>query len=420
VPMLEGRVEHVIGVDTHRDSHAAAVLDPTGGLVSQVEIPASQAGYEQLLRDVVDRAPGRRCWALEGTGCYGAGLASFLADHGEWVVEIDRPKRTGRTQAKSDALDAIRAGREALSREQLACPRQRGQREALRVLQLTRAGAVKVAADARRHLKALLVTAPEPLRAGLAGGTWLRQARACAALTAQPSDSVEYRAPCGRCEPPPSGAWPPTRRPPSSAESEHPCQGGGASAAGPARRRPGHRHPGADQLVASGSAALRGRLRHARRRRPDRGLLWSGGPPSAESWRRPAAQPGAAHHRDDPRALPPADQAVCATAYRGGQEPTRDPPLPQARGRSPAVRSPGAASTDLGHGVTASRMSAEATLSTGGGRDPVDTPTTRGGRRPRRRRRQRPALPGRAAGSCLRGLRPAGCIPAPLQQCLAR
>jgi transposase len=137
---------------------------------------------------------GRRCWALEGTGCYGAGLASFLADRGEWVVEIDRPKRTGRTQAKSDALDAIHAGREALSREQLACPRQRGHREALQVLQLIRAGAVKVAADARRHLKALLVTAPEPLRASLCRGTWLRQARACAALTAQPNDPVEYRA----------------------------------------------------------------------------------------------------------------------------------------------------------------------------------------------------------------------------------
>jgi transposase len=107
----------------------------------------------------------------------------------------DRPaQRTGRTQAKSDALDAIRAGREALSREQLACPRQRGQREALRVLQLTRAGAVKVAADARRHLKALLVTAPEPLRVGLWNGTWLRHARACAALSTQPSDPVEYRA----------------------------------------------------------------------------------------------------------------------------------------------------------------------------------------------------------------------------------
>jgi hypothetical protein len=39
-----------------------------------------------------------------------------------------------------------------------------------------------------------LVTAPEPLRTALRGGTWLRQARACAALTAQPSDPVEYRA----------------------------------------------------------------------------------------------------------------------------------------------------------------------------------------------------------------------------------
>jgi transposase len=111
------------------------------------------------------------------------------------VTEIDRPKRPrGRNGAKSDPLDAIRAGREALGRDHLASPRQRGHREALRVLQLTRSGAVKVAADARRQLKALLVTAPEPLRAALCGGTWLAQTRACVALTAKPSDTVEYRA----------------------------------------------------------------------------------------------------------------------------------------------------------------------------------------------------------------------------------
>ena len=194
MPMLEGKVDAVIGVDTHRDSHTAAILDHNGGLIAELAVPSNQAGYEQRLDFIAERALGRRCWALEGTGCYGAGLTSFLLDHGEWVTEIDRPKRSGRTQAKSDALDAVRAGREALSREQLACPRRRGQREALRVLQLTRAGAVKVAADARRHLKALLVTAPEPLRQALRGGTWLRQARACATLTAAPSDPVEYRA----------------------------------------------------------------------------------------------------------------------------------------------------------------------------------------------------------------------------------
>ena len=195
MPMLEGKIDHVIGVDTHRDRHTAAILDPNGGLVAQLEIPSDQAGAEALLGVVTERAPGRRCWALEGTGCYGAGLASFLAEQGEWVVEVDRPKRPrGRSGAKSDLLDAIRAGREALSRDHLACPRQRGQREALRVLHLTRSGAVKVSADARRHLKALLVTAPESLRAELRRGTWLRQARACAALVAAPTDPVEHRA----------------------------------------------------------------------------------------------------------------------------------------------------------------------------------------------------------------------------------
>jgi transposase len=195
MPMLEGKVDAVIGVDTHRDRHTAAILDPNGGLVAQLEFPSDRPGAEALLSFVTERAAGRRCWALEGTGCYGAGLASFLAAQGEWVVEVDRPKRPrGRSGAKSDVLDAIRAGREALSREHLAYPRQRGQREALRVLHLTRSGAVKVSADARRHLKALLVTAPEPLRVGLCRGTWLRQARACAVLDAALTDPVEHRA----------------------------------------------------------------------------------------------------------------------------------------------------------------------------------------------------------------------------------
>jgi transposase len=83
--------------------------------------------------------PGRRCWAVEGAGSYGAGLTSFLQAHGELVVEIGRPKRpTRRTGAKSDALDALRAAREALAGDHLIMPRRRGDREALRVLLATR------------------------------------------------------------------------------------------------------------------------------------------------------------------------------------------------------------------------------------------------------------------------------------------
>jgi transposase len=195
VPMLEGKVDAFIEVDTHRDRHAAAILDRNGGLVAQLEVSTDQAGYATLLSFVADHAPGRRCWALEGTGCYGAGLASFLLDQGEWVVEVDRPKRPrGRTGAKSDPLNAIRAGPGRAQPRAPGLPAPAGQREALRVLQLTCSGAVKVSADARRHLKALLVTAPEPLRAGLRRGTWLRQAQACAVLVAAASDPVEHRA----------------------------------------------------------------------------------------------------------------------------------------------------------------------------------------------------------------------------------
>ncbi len=69
-------------------------------------------------------AKGRRVWAIESSGSYGSGLTTFLLAHGEWVVEVERPVRPARRNgAKSDELDAIRAAREALTRDHLAQPR---------------------------------------------------------------------------------------------------------------------------------------------------------------------------------------------------------------------------------------------------------------------------------------------------------
>jgi transposase len=125
--MLADSVEVVIGVDTHKHTHTAAVVAAaTGAVVSQATVPATSSGYQQLLR-FATRQPGRRVWAIEGTGGYGAGLTRFLAAHAEPVVELDRPKRAARRHgAKSDSLDATRAAREALGRDQLAQPRATG------------------------------------------------------------------------------------------------------------------------------------------------------------------------------------------------------------------------------------------------------------------------------------------------------
>ncbi|HEY1275531.1 MAG TPA: transposase, partial [Thermoleophilaceae bacterium] len=133
--MLAEQADRLIGVDTHRDSHTAAVVESQTGVVGASETAAAdRRGHRRLLAFADEQAPGRRAWAIESTGSYGAGLAAFLSERGERVLEVDRPQRRARRSgAKSDELDAIRAAREALARAHPAQPRARGDREAVRV-----------------------------------------------------------------------------------------------------------------------------------------------------------------------------------------------------------------------------------------------------------------------------------------------
>ena len=195
-PMLTGAVEFVIGVDTHRDSHTAAVVAAaTGGVVEHLTVPTDAFGYRRLKTFADRHADAVRVWAVEGTGSYGAGLTTFLLERGQWVVEIDRPARPARRDgAKSDDLDAVRAAREALSREHLAAPRARGDREALRVLMAARQGAVVARTKAIGQLKALIVNAPQALRDHLRRSTTDEQLQRCARLRTLPSHSIEHRA----------------------------------------------------------------------------------------------------------------------------------------------------------------------------------------------------------------------------------
>jgi transposase len=193
--MLAESVNGVIGVDTHRDTLAAAAVTTVGSVLAQTTTSADAGGYQRLLDFAHTHLPGRRCWAVEGTGSFGAGLADFLQQHGERVVEVGRPKRpASRSGAKSDALDAVRAAREALGQDHLAIPRRRGEREALRVLLTTRRCATLARVAAIGQLKALIVGAPEELRAELRGRSTASQVAACASLRERPTRSLEHRA----------------------------------------------------------------------------------------------------------------------------------------------------------------------------------------------------------------------------------
>jgi transposase len=83
--MLRDHADFVIGVDTHKTTHTAAVLDVTGGVRATVTLVADAFGYRRLQAFAEQQARGRRVWAIEGSGSFGSGLATFLLERGEWV-----------------------------------------------------------------------------------------------------------------------------------------------------------------------------------------------------------------------------------------------------------------------------------------------------------------------------------------------
>jgi transposase len=164
--MLADELDYVLGVDTHRDEHVVAVVTaPAGAVVAGAAAPANAHGYRELFRVAERHAPGRRAWAIEGSGSYGAGLSRYLHARGETVLEVSRIARgERRLRGKDDALDAARTARAALASDTLALPRRGERREALRLLLVARRSAVDVRREALTQLRAVIVTAPELLR----------------------------------------------------------------------------------------------------------------------------------------------------------------------------------------------------------------------------------------------------------------
>lgn len=155
----------IAGVDTHADTHHAAVIDTNGKQLGDRQFPATRSGYEAL-HEFLASFGTVICVGIEGTGSYGAGLFRHLRDEGMQVVEVIRPTRqVRRMRGKSDPIDAYAAATTALAGSQLPVPKSAdGPVEAIRYLLVTRRSAVKARSAAQVQIKSLMVTAPEALR----------------------------------------------------------------------------------------------------------------------------------------------------------------------------------------------------------------------------------------------------------------
>jgi transposase len=154
-----------VGVDTHGENHVAAVVDHLGGVIAVASFPTTAGGY----RDLHGWAAGHGSidrYGVEGTGCWGAGLARHLRSEGVEVLEVCRPDRQmRRRRGKDDTLDAIAAARTVLAGEAIGPAKDAdGAMEAMRVLRVVRRSATKERIASINQLRALVATAPADLR----------------------------------------------------------------------------------------------------------------------------------------------------------------------------------------------------------------------------------------------------------------
>jgi transposase len=114
--------ENVVGIDPHKRTLSASVLDERGGLLGTRHFKVSGEGHRALEMWVLGFGSVAR-WGVEGASGVGRHTAAFLCERGHDVRDCcatrtaEHNKR--RRQGKSDALDSERIARETLAHSDL-------------------------------------------------------------------------------------------------------------------------------------------------------------------------------------------------------------------------------------------------------------------------------------------------------------
>ena len=158
------------GVDTHRDVHVAAALDPLGGLLGTESFSTDPAGYKALLSWLESFGDVTKI-GVEGTGSYGAGLARHLRG---WASRSSRSTdRIARSAAAAASptlsMPSKQRGPPSVV-GRAASPKSRdGAVEAIRVLVVAKRSARQARVKALIQMRHLGYSAPEQLRCRLKG-----------------------------------------------------------------------------------------------------------------------------------------------------------------------------------------------------------------------------------------------------------
>ena len=165
MPIVADEYTHVIGVDTHSETHTYAVIDSvTGRLLKSETFPTSAPGLDRAVKWILRQSKGAHILAaVEGTNSYGAGLVSALGEASIPFAEARPPRRELRAgRGKSDPIDAEAAARSVLRQDtgMLIRPRAGKIRSALRVLLTARRSMDSQRTADRNALTALLRTIP--------------------------------------------------------------------------------------------------------------------------------------------------------------------------------------------------------------------------------------------------------------------
>ena len=145
-----------VGIDTHKDSLAACVVDELGGPLAERTFGNDPAAHKALWSWARATAPGATI-GIEGSSRFGAALARFLLARGELVREVP-PQLTyrerGRTRlpGKSDPGDALAIARVAARERSLPPVRLSDRTVDIRMLVEAREDAIAEAVRIRNRL----------------------------------------------------------------------------------------------------------------------------------------------------------------------------------------------------------------------------------------------------------------------------